>query len=132
MLSYENNGELCEKILNENKTVQSAAIINRRGKVEACSQRDSVEPLSLHTNELFLMHCVLQISIGKDFDEHYGPVNYHISERPNLVILSFPIGDKVVLVMVNKDESLIILARKIVNDINELKDSSPPSYITPL
>ncbi len=70
-----------------------------------------------HLNEFFCMSCVLQISIGKDFDENYGPINYHISERSNLTIITFPLDENVVLIIANKNTSPITLARKAINII---------------
>jgi hypothetical protein len=58
------------------------------------------------------------VYLGRDFDENYGPVNYHISERTSLTTLSFPVGDIVILVIINKNTSPITLARKVVNMID--------------
>jgi hypothetical protein len=65
------------------------------------------------------MSCVLQVSMGRDFDENYGPINYHMSERANLTMITFPLDGNVVLVTINKNTSPISLARKTVDLINE-------------
>lgn len=57
--------------------------------------------------------------MGQDFDENYGPINYHISERTHLTTLSFPFDKDVILVIVNKNISPITLARKIASIISE-------------
>jgi len=59
--------------------------------------------------------------MGKDFDENYGPINYHISERTDLTMLTFPIDEHVIIVTANKKVSSITLARKVINSINEYK-----------
>ena len=71
--------------------------------------------------EPFFMQSVLQISMGMDFDEHFGPINYHISDRESLTMLTFPIEDHVILVTVNKNTGPISLARKIVDAIENHK-----------
>ncbi|HEX5358980.1 MAG TPA: hypothetical protein VFW99_03590 [Candidatus Nitrosotalea sp.] len=63
------------------------------------------------------MSCVLQISMGKDFDENYGTINYYISERSNLTIITFPLDKDVVLITTNKNISPVTLARKTVDII---------------
>ena len=68
---------------------------------------------------MFFMQCVLEISMGKDYDSEFGPVNYHLSERGNLTMITFPMRDHVVLVTTNKDTSPISLAKKIVTTIND-------------
>jgi len=65
------------------------------------------------------MSCVLQVSMGRDFDENYGPINYHVSERKNLTMMTFPLDENVILVTTNKNISPVSLARNIVDLINE-------------
>ncbi|MDE1830317.1 MAG: hypothetical protein KGI25_08340, partial [Thaumarchaeota archaeon] len=48
----------------------------------------------------------------------YGPINYHISERTNLTMLTFPVGENVMLVACNKNVSPITLAKKIMSVIS--------------
>lgn len=101
------------------KNVQSVAVINNQGRViEKDSKPKFTNQFPENLREMFFMHCVLQISIGKDFDDQYGPINYHISQRSNLTMLTFPVDDHVVLVTINKNISPILLARKIINIID--------------
>lgn len=72
-----------------------------------------------HLNELFCMSCVLQVSMGKDFDENYSPINYHISERVNLTMITFLLDENVILITTDKSTSPITLSRKIVYTIND-------------
>lgn len=112
-ISQDNNG-LCETILNLNKNVASVAIINKQGRpIEKISRPEFINPFPDYLSELFCMHCVLQISMGRDFDEQYGPINYHISERPNMTLLTFPLADSVIVVSVSKNIGPISLAKKI-------------------
>ena len=107
-------------ILNANKSIQSVAFINKMGRpIEKIFRPGFAKQFPDYMNEMFLMQCVLQISMGRDFDESYGPINYHISERASLTTLTFPVDDNVILVTTNKNTSPITLARKIVNIINE-------------
>ena len=89
--------------------------------VEDTSRSNFARKFPEHLNEHFLMQCVLQISMGRDFDEYYGPVNYHISERAGLTLLSFPADGNVILVVCNKNISPISLARKIIEAIAEFQ-----------
>lgn len=92
--------------------------------IETTSKPKFANQFADNMNEMFLMQCVLQISIGRDFDEKYGPINYHISERANHTILTFPAGENVILVITNKNVSPISLTRKIVTLIEECKKDS--------
>ncbi len=114
MFTYYNLDELCSSILEINKNIQSVAIINKLGRaIEKTSRPKYAEQFSDTMDEMLFMHCVLQVSLGSDFDEQFGIINYHISERTNLTLLTFPIGQDVILVTINKKTSPITLARKI-------------------
>jgi hypothetical protein len=116
--------ELCNSILRINKNIQSVAIINKLGRpVEKITRDDSLKHLPQPKDEMFFMQCVLEISMGKDYDSEYGPINYHLSERGNLTMITFPMRDHVVLVTIKKDTSPISLAKKIVTTINGYQTS---------
>lgn len=106
---------MCDVILRLNKNIQSVAVINNRGRViEKISRPLFVKQFPDYLNELFCMGFALQVSMGRDFDENYGPVNYHISERTNLSIITFPVDENIILITANKNISPITLTRKII------------------
>jgi hypothetical protein len=112
--------ELCNSIMGINKNIQTVAIINKLGRpVERITRDDSLKQIPQDKNEMFFMQCALEISMGKDYDSEYGPINYHLSERGNLTMITFPMRDHVVLVTTKKDTSPISLAKKIVTTIND-------------
>ncbi len=125
MSSYTTLQSLCGSILGINKNIQSVAVINNKGRiVEKVSNPRFTALFPDFFNELFCMHHILQVSLGRDFDEKYGPVNYYISERTSLTTLSFPVGDIIILVTTNKNTSPITLARKVVNMIDDARKHS--------
>jgi hypothetical protein len=117
--------ELCNSILRINKNIQSATIINRLGRpIETLTRDDAIKQLSRPKDEMFFMQCVLEISMGRDYDSEYGPINYHLSERGNLTMITFPMRDHVVLVTIKKDTGPISLAKKIATTIKDYQDES--------
>jgi hypothetical protein len=111
--------ELCNSIIRINKNIQSVAIINKLGRpIEKVTRDDNLKQLPQPKDEMFCMQCVLEISMGKDYDSEYGPINYHLSERENLIMITFPVRDNVALVTIKKDTNPISLAKKIVTAIN--------------
>ena len=120
MSSYVSIESLCNSVFRLNKNIQSVAVISNRGRtVEKISKPQFIEQFPDHLSELFCMSCVLQVSMGRDFDENYGPINYHVSERKNLTMMTFPLDENVILVTTNKNISPVSLARNIVDLINE-------------
>lgn len=114
-----NIGEMCNSIMGINKNIQSVTVINKLGRyVEKVTRSGSLKHLPQPKDEMLFMHCVLEISLGKDFDSEYGPINYSLSERKNLTMITFPMRDYALLVTTKKDTSPISLAKKIVTTIN--------------
>lgn len=119
MASQTSLDTLCSTILNINKNIQSVSVINKMGRlIEDTSRPTHAKRFPQQMSEHFLMQCVLQISMGRDFDDYYGPINYHISERSGLTMLTFPFDSSVLLVLCNKNFSPITLAKKIVETID--------------
>lgn len=113
---------LCDSVLRLNKSIQSVAILNNKGRViEKISRPLFAKQFPDYFNELFCMGFALQVSMGRDFDEKYGPVNYHISERTNLSIITFPVDENIILITANKITSPITLVRKIVDLTSEYR-----------
>jgi hypothetical protein len=109
-------GSLCDSILRLDKSVQSIAAINNKGRImEEISRPGFTKLYPNHLSEFFCMSCVLQVSMGRDFDENYGPVNYCISERANLTMITIPLCENMILVTADKNTSPITLAREIVD-----------------
>ncbi|MDE1862794.1 MAG: hypothetical protein KGI33_07770 [Thaumarchaeota archaeon] len=120
MPPYDSLDELCGNIIRINKNIQSVSVINKMGRlVETTSRPEHSQRFPSDIKEHLLMQCVLQISMGRDFDEYYGPINYHISERANLTLLTFPVEEGVILVTCNKNVSPITLAKKVALSIND-------------
>ncbi|MDE1767089.1 MAG: hypothetical protein KGI27_12585 [Thaumarchaeota archaeon] len=114
--------ELCHSILGINRNIQSVAVINKLGRaVEKINRAGNVKEISEEKNQMLFMQCILEISMGKDFDEEYGQVNYHLSGRENLTMLTFPISDHVVLVTSEKNISPISLARQITKAVSHCR-----------
>lgn len=115
--------EMCNSIIQINKNIQSVAIINKLGRpVEKVTKDDNLKQLPQPKDEMFCMQCVLEISMGKEYDSEYGTINYHLSERENLTMITFPMRDHVVLVTTKKNTSPISLAKKIVTIVNGYQD----------
>lgn len=125
MSSYVELESVCDSILRLNKNIQSVAVINSHGRViEKISRPLFTKQFPDYFNELFCMGFALQVSMGRDFDENYGPVNYHISGRTDLSIITFPQDENIILVTTNNNISPITLTRKIIpiiiNNVKQL------------
>jgi len=60
------------------------------------------------------MELILRVSTRKEFDYSLGPVEYSASRREKAVMISFPIGNKVLLVSSETDVNIDETAKKIM------------------
>ena len=114
--------KLCKSVLDSNVNIRSVEIIGKLGitleKIGSDKNaKPSInEPYSMQSNE-----CLLDIALGKEFGEFYGPIRYHFSENKS-VMFCFPFEENFVLVTTTKNISPIWLATKIAHIITRYTD----------
>jgi hypothetical protein len=103
---------LCNKILNIDNSIQTVTVIGKNGRpMEEASRLGSNRTKERH--EMFFMSHALEISLGRDFDDQFGKVNYTFTSRDNLSVLSFPMEGSFLLVVYQSQVGSISLAMKI-------------------
>jgi hypothetical protein len=108
----------CKSILCADRNVRSVTIIDKKGKtIHNISHKKFVQPSLEKWNDIHYMECMFDISLGTKFDELYGPIRYHHSEKDNFMMFSFPYNKHVVIITSTKMISPIAFATKISNII---------------
>lgn len=114
---------LCNTVLDVNENIQSVSVINKNGRAVGKAARGVDTLVHKEKNEMFLMQCALTISMGRDFDEHFGEIGYVYVERKNMALFSFPFGEHIVLVTSKTTIGSISLAREIITAIKKYKNT---------
>ena len=84
------------------------------GHLVAGGMKQGITPLEDEADMRKLyMELILRVSTRKEFDYSLGEVEYSASRRKNAVVISFPIGNKVLLVSANTDINIDETAKKI-------------------
>lgn len=105
--------EKCQSLLKEPE-IRFAALINHMGNLVAGGMKQGMKPLEDEADRRKLyMELILRVSTRKEFDYSLGPVEYSASRREKAVVLSFPIGNKVLLVSANTNVNIDETAKKI-------------------
>jgi len=105
--------EKCQSLLKEPE-IRFAALINYMGNLVAGGMKQGMKPLEDEADMRKLyMELILRVSTRKEFDYSLGPVEYSASRREKAVVLSFPIGNKVLLVSANTNVNIDDTAKKI-------------------
>lgn len=103
--------KLCRLISESNDNIRSVKIIGKRGAVLEKVGSDNIMTQPEYYNKP-LNECHLDIALGREFGEFYGPIRYHHS-GDKLVMFSFPLEENFVLISTSKNISPIELASKI-------------------
>lgn len=114
--------QFCKSILDTDKNILSVSIIDRKGKVlHSLPHNMPTQPSLDKWNNIHYMECVLDISLGTEFDELYGPIRYHHSDKDSLMMFSFPHNKYVVIITTTKMISPINFATNISKIITNNK-----------
>lgn len=110
---------LCRTIMSADRNVRSVAILDKKRRlVHSESRRGFVHSDLDKWNDPHYMECTFDVSLGKKFDELYGPIRYHHSVKDDLIMFSFPYEENVIIATSTKKISPISFATKIAFLIN--------------
>lgn len=116
--------ELCNSISTISENIQSVVVINKNGRAIEKNNYEIANKIPKDKYEMFFMQRALEISMGRDFDDEYGQINYAFTERENLSLFSFPINDFIILVTSTSNISPISMAKEIMKVITRYTKST--------
>lgn len=103
----------CQNLLNEPE-IRFAGLINPMGNLVAGGMKKGLKPLEDDADMRKLyMELILRVSTRQEFDKTLGVVDYSASRREKAVVMSFPIGNTVLLVSANTSVNIDETAKKI-------------------
>ena len=104
----------CQNLLKEPE-IRFAGLISPMGHLVAGGMKKGLKPLEDDADMRKLyMELILRVSTRQEFDQSLGVVNYSASRREKAVVLSFPIGNKVLLISANTDVNIDETAKKVM------------------
>ena len=117
---YSSFDRRCNQLLEDNE-IRFAGVINKMGNLVVGGFEEGIKPFQNDTKQRMLyMQMVLEISMRREFDSDLGVLNYTASSRNNVLMITVPIQDRIVLVSANPDAS----TQRIVDKIKDVFDLS--------
>ena len=93
------HNKLCERVFALNEDIRYAGVIDSAGTLVAGGMRKGTDSIVSETDEeLFLTHTALRKSMRDRFDTSMGGARFAYVEREKVSILTFYMGDKILLV----------------------------------
>ena len=103
----------CQNLLKESD-IRFAGLINPMGHMVAGGMKKGLKPLEDDADMRKLyMELILRVSTRQEFDQTLGVVDYSASRREKAVLLSFPIGNKVLLISADANVNIDETAKKV-------------------
>ncbi len=103
----------CQNLLKESE-IRFAGLVNPMGHLVAGGMKKGLKPLEEDADMRKLyMELILRVSTRQEFDQTLGVVDYSASRREKAVVLSFPIGNNVLLISADANVNIDETAKKV-------------------
>ena len=114
---------ICQDILKLHPKMRSARFINSRGHLVAGGMKDGLLSLEAKKqDEMMFMELALRVRMRHEFDNEFGIVQFSLSYRDKVIVMSFPLSDdNVLLVSREKDTDFADIPFKILKIIECIK-----------
>ena len=107
----------CKEILSDNE-VRFAALLDETGRILAGGYKDNVDPrLTDEQHNEVCRELAGRVVKRKKFDAELGYVKYSSSRRKHVVIMSFPIFEKVIMIVAEPNVNIDRLAFRIIEKL---------------
>ena len=106
----------CTILLQNMPELRHVGLLDPMGNQVAGGFKHGIKLLmTLDERKKMNIEAVLRVKTRQDFDEKLGSVTYAAARRSTVVMMSFLMGDYVLIVSANKDVEIDETARKIMN-----------------
>lgn len=90
---------ICKEVFELDEQIRSVRIINEKGRLVAGGMRQGLTSLEdTKKDEMLFMELSLRVKMRHEFDEEFGKVEFSLSYRGKVILMSFPLGDSVLFV----------------------------------
>ena len=111
---------LCDKVFKIDDKIRSCRVINNKGKLEAGGMREGLTALEDYKkDEMLFMELSLRVRMRHEFDEEFGPVEFSLSHRGKIILISFPMEPNVLFVTTERQVDLNKIPFKILELIKK-------------
>ena len=120
----------CQKIIKLNAKMRSARFINSRGHLMAGGMKKGLLSLEAQKqDEMMFMELALRVRMRHEFDKEFGEVNFSMSYRSKVIVMSFPLSnDDVLLLSCEKEIDFGSIAFKVLKIVEPLKKSPMKTF----
>lgn len=112
--------ELCDKVFQLDEKIRSVRAINNKGKLVAGGMRKGLTALEdSKKDEMLFMELSLRVRMRHEFDAEFGSVEFSLSYRGKIILMSFPMDPNVLFVTTERQIDLNKIPFKILELIKK-------------
>ncbi len=109
----------CQKILDD-PDVRFAGLLDESGVLLAGGYKQGIKPrLTAEQHQSVCKELASRVTKRKKFDTELGHVKYSASRREHVVIMSFPIYEKVIMIVAEPHVNIDRLSHRIIPNLGE-------------
>ena len=117
-MDYENLCTLVQKI---DSDIRFVGIINSKGRLVAGGMVSSKKRLGDRKgDEMLYMELALRVRMRREFDDDLGKVEFSMSFREKLIVMSFPMKNDVLMVSMERKTQFEKISFKILKLVDQL------------
>jgi len=117
-MDYEN---ICASIQKIDDKIRFAGVINSKGRLVAGGMAPSKTRLGdRKRDEMLYMELALRVKMRREFDDDLGKVEFSMSFREKLIVMSFPIKNDVLMVSFEKKTQFEKIAFSILKLVEKI------------
>jgi len=124
MSSIENLEQACRKVLALPK-IRFVGVLNKMGRKIAGDFKEGITSLLPDKeNRRMYVQLMLEYMMRKDFDKYLGSVDYIVSRRSNVTMISIPTNEYLVLISAERDvnvQDIIIYVNSAFTTLPDIK-----------
>ncbi|MDE1765800.1 MAG: hypothetical protein KGI27_05920 [Thaumarchaeota archaeon] len=107
--------KVCKKVMELDSRIRFVGLINEKGRLVGGGMRNGLKSLEdSRDDEMLYMELVLRAKMRREFDKVLGPVQFAMSYREKVIIMSFPLEDSVMLLSAEKGISFSEIPFKVL------------------
>ena len=107
----------CKELLDDPE-VRFAGLLDESGNLLAGGYKPGVDPkLTEEQHQVICRELASRVAKRKKFDEELGKVKYSASRREYVVIMSFPIYEKVIMIVAEPNVNIDRLSYRIISKL---------------
>jgi len=116
-LEIQNYEKKCQELLDDSE-VRFAGLLDEFGTLLAGGYKPGMNPrLSDEQHQIICKELASRVAKRKKFDSELGRVKYSASRREHVVIMSFPINEKVIMIVAEPNVNIDRLSYRIISKL---------------